>query len=185
VMQGAALPYENQLYFNALYFPAQAILITIGMVYKPMLVKMANAWADESRRHRFDFLIIAVLVLIVVVTVVGIIFMNWIGLSIMTFMYGFDFEPFKQLQFIMLAAGGVTAAIDFLYQVITILRRQQVVMGLYLITFGFSLLVLILMTTMMQLEGAVVGYLIVMSILLILLVREYIVQRMGFRRKRS
>jgi hypothetical protein len=41
------------------------------------------------------------------------------------------------------------------------------------------------MTTMMQLEGAVVGYLIVMSILLILLVREYIVQRMGFRRKRS
>ena len=99
--------------------------------------------------------------------------------------FSFDFEPFKQLQFIMLAAGGVTAAIDFLYQVITILRRQQVVMGLYLITFGFSLLVLILMTTMMKLEGAVVGYLIVMSILLILLVREYIVQRMGFRKKRT
>ena len=185
VMQGAALPYENQLYFNALYFPAQAILITIGMIYKPMLVKMANAWADESRRNRFDMLIIAILAVIVVVTVVGIIFMNWIGISIMSFMYGFDFEPFKQLQFIMLAAGGVTAAIDFLYQVITILRRQQVVMGLYLITFGFSLLVLILMTTMMKLEGAVVGYLIVMSILLILLVREYIVQRMGFRKKRT
>ena len=85
----------------------------------------------------------------------------------------------------MLAAGGVTAAIDFLYQIITILRRQQAVISLYLITFGFSLLVLILMTTMMGLEGAVVGYLIVMSILLILLVREYVIQRMKLSRRRG
>ena len=180
VMQGAALPYDNQLYFNALYFPAQAILITVGMIYKPLLVKLANVWADESRRKRFDLVILAMLALIVGITVIGILFMNWIGIPIMSFMYGLDFKPFKQLSFIMLAAGGVTAAIDFLYQVITILRRQQVVLGLYMITFGFSLLVLILMTTMMKLQGAVVGYLIVMSILLILLVREYLAQRLKF-----
>ena len=182
VMQAAALPYDNQLYFNALYFPAQAILITVGMVYKPLLVKMANTWADEKRRARFDFVIIAMMLFIIVLTVVGILFMSWIGIGIMSFMYGFDFEPYRQLAYIMLAAGGVTAAIDFLYQVITILRRQQVVMGLYLITFAFSLLVLILMIPMMQLQGAVVGYLIVMSILLILLLREYIVQRLKFAR---
>ena len=180
VMQGAALPYDNQLYFNALYFPAQAILITVGMIYKPLLVKLANVWADESRRKRFDLVIIAMIALIVGITVVGVLFMNWVGIPIMSFMYGVDFAPFKQLSFIMLAAGGVTAAIDFLYQVITILRRQQVVLGLYMITFGFSLLVLILMTTMMKLQGAVVGYLIVMSILLILLVREYVTQRLKF-----
>lgn len=184
VMQGAALPYENQLYFNALYFPAQAILITVGMIYKPLLVKMANVWADESRRSRFDLIIVAMMLVIVGITVVSALFMGWIGIPIMSFMYGFDFAPFTQLQFIMLAAGGVTAAIDFLYQVITILRRQQVVMSLYLITFAFSLLVLILMTTMMGLQGAIVGYLIVMSILLILLLREYIVQRMKFTPRR-
>ena len=184
VMQGFALPYDNQLYFNALYFPAQAILITVGMIYKPLLVKMANVWADESRRSRFDLIIIAMMVVIIAITVVGMLFMGWIGLAIMGFMYGIDFSQFAQLQYIMLAAGGVTAAIDFLYQVITILRRQQVVMGLYLITFGFSLLVLILMIPMMGLQGAVVGYLIVMSILLILLVREYVMQRMKFTKSR-
>ncbi len=185
VMQGAALPYDNQLYFNALYFPAMAVLISVGMIYKPMLVKMANVWADESRRSRFDLIIIAMMVIIVVITVVGVLVMNWIGIPVMSFLYGFDFAPFTQLSFIMLAAGGVTAAIDFLYQVITILRRQQVVMSLYLITFGFSLLVLILMIPMMQLQGAIVGYLIVMSILLILLVREYIMQRMKFVSKKG
>lgn len=185
VMQGASLPYENQLYFNALYFPAQAILITVQLVYRPMLVKMANAWADESRRSRFDLLIVGMVAFIVVITVIGVAFMAWIGIPLMSFLYGLDFSPYAQLSYIMLAAGGVTAAIDFLYQVITILRRQQVVMGLYLITFGFSLLVLILMITMMGLQGAVVGYLIVMAILLILLVREYIMQRLKFARQRG
>ncbi|MBQ9004315.1 MAG: lipopolysaccharide biosynthesis protein [Eggerthellaceae bacterium] len=185
VMQGANLPYDDQLYFNALYFPAQAILITVQLIYRPLLVKMAQAWADESRRHRFDILIIGMVVLILAITVAGVLLMLWIGIPVMSFMYGFDFGPYTQLALIMLAAGGVTAVIDFLYQIITILRRQQVVLNLYLITFGFSLLVLILMTTMMQLEGAVVGYLIVMSILVILLVREYIVQRLKFSKPRS
>ena len=185
VMQGAGLPYDNQLYFNALYFPAQAILITVQLIYRPLLVKMTNAWADESRRRRFDFLIVGMCLLVLAITVIGILLMAWIGLPIMGFLYGLDFGPYAQLAYIMLAAGGVTAAIDFLYQVITILRRQQVVMGLYLITFGFSLLVLILMTTMMGLQGAVVGYLIVMAILLILLVREYILQRMKLARPKG
>lgn len=180
VMQGANLPYDNQLYFNALYFPAQAILITVQLIYRPMLVKMANTWNDESRRTRFDIIIVAMFALIVAITVIGVVLMAWIGIPIMNFLYGLDFGPYAELSFIMLAAGGVTAAIDFLYQVITILRRQQVVLSLYLITFGFSLLVLIMMTTMMGFQGAVMGYLIVMAILLILLVREYIMQRLKF-----
>ncbi len=183
VMQGANLPYDNQLYFNALYFPAMAVLIIVQLIYRPMLVKMAHIWADEAKRKRFDILIIAMMVLIVVITLVGAIAMAWIGIPIMSFLYGLDFEPYRQLAIIMLAAGGVTAGIDFLYQVITILRRQRAVLSLYLITFGFSLLVLILMTTMMQLEGAVVGYLIVMTILFILLVREYALQRIDLSKQ--
>ena len=185
VMQGAELPYDNQLYFNALYFPAQAILITVGMIYKPLLVKMANVWADESRRRKFDIIIISMMALIIAITLIAALFMEWVGISIMSFLYGLDFSPFKQLSIIMLVAGGVTAAIDFMYQVITILRRQHVVTNLYLITFGFSLLVLFLMIPMMGLQGAVVGYLIVMSILAILLVREYIMQRMKFTRSKG
>ena len=100
--------------------------------------------------------------------------MAWIGIPIMSFMYGVDFEQFRGLSYIMIAAGGVTAIIDFLYQVITVLRRQKSVMKLYLITFGFSLFVPILLIDFTGLPGAVIGYLIVMTILLVLLVWEYI-----------
>lgn len=169
-----ALSYDNQLYFNALYFPAQAILLTVGFVYKPLLVRMAQMWADAEKRSRFHLVILAIVALVIALTLVVIFFMGWIGIPIMSFMYGVDFEQFRGLSYIMIAAGGVTAIIDFLYQVITVLRRQKSVMKLYVITFGFSLFVPILLIDFTGLPGAVIGYLIVMTILLVLLVWEYV-----------
>ena len=182
VMEGA-LSYDNQLYYNALYFPAHAILLTSGFIYKPMLLKMANAWADPAKRKKFDLIIVVMFVIIVGITVVVAGAMSWFGLAIMSFLYGIDFEQYRELCFVMLAAGGVTAGIEFLYQVITVLRRQRAVTKLYLITFGFSLFVPVLLVNFTGLPGAVIGYLIVMCILLVLLVSEYASIRMDLHRK--
>ncbi len=181
VMEGV-LTYDNQLYFNAFYFPAQAILLTVGFLYKPLLVRMATAWADFSQRKRFDLFIFAVLAIIIGVTIVVILLMGWIGIPIMSFLYGVDFGTFESLIFIMIVAGGITGGIDFLYQVITVIRRQKVVAKLYLITFGFSLLILPLLINMTGLTGAVIGYLIVMCILFVLLAMEYVRVRIEYAR---
>lgn len=173
VMEGM-LSYDNQLYFNALYFPAQGILLMVQLVYKPLLVRMANVWKDPAKRKKFDLILLGIFALIIVITLVNVGFMAWIGLPIMSFLYGIDFEPFRGLCYIMLAAGGITAAIDFLYQTITVLRRQGDVTKLYIVTFGFSLFIPILLVTFTGLPGAVIGYLIVMCILLVLLVWEYL-----------
>ncbi len=172
VMEGA-LSYDNQLYFNALYFPAQGILITSQLVYRPLLVRMAGVWQDTSKRRQFDLIMIGILGVIVAITAVNVLVMAWIGIPIMGFLYGIDFEQFRGLLFIMLAAGGVTAAIDFMYQVVTVMRRQKDVTTLYLVTFGFSLFVPILLVMFTGLPGAVIGYLIVMTLLFVLLVWEY------------
>ena len=180
VMEGV-LSYDNQLYFNALYFPAQGILLTVGFIYKPLLVKMANVWVDPAKRKRFDLII----VVIVAVTGVTALAMAWIGIPVMSFLYGVDFEQFRGLCYIMLAAGGVTAAIDFLYQVITVLRQQRSVTKLYVITFGFALFVPILLVNFTGLPGAVIGYLIVMCILLVLLIWEYMRIRMALSHEKT
>lgn len=172
VMEGV-LSYDNQLYYNVLYFPAMGILLTAQLIYKPMLVKMAAVWADPEKRKRFDMIIVVIVAVIVGITVVMALIMGWIGITVMSFLYGVDFEQFRGLVFIMLAAGGVTACIDFLYQVVTVLRQQRTVTKLYLITFGFSLFVPILLVNFTGLPGAIIGYLIVMCILLVLLVWEY------------
>ena len=67
VMEGA-IAYENQLYFNALYFPAQGILLATGFIYKPQLVRLASIWANPRKRRRFDIIMGAVMAVILVIT---------------------------------------------------------------------------------------------------------------------
>lgn len=173
VMEGM-LPYDNQLYFNALYFPAQGILITAQLVYKPLIVRMAGVWQDPSKRRKFDLILVGMMLLVVAITAVNVVVMAWIGIPIMGFLYGIDFEQFRGLLYTMLVAGGVTAAIDFLYQVVTVMRRQKDVTTLYVVTFGFSLFIPLLLVSFTGLPGAILSYLIVMSILFVLLVWEYL-----------
>lgn len=172
-MEGV-LPYSDQLYFNALFSPAHIIIMVIGFVYKPQLMRLAEIWADQSRRKRFDLIILAIMALIVGLTALVALFMGTIGIPIMSFLYGVDFEQFRGLAYVMVATGGVCAAIDFLYQVITVLRRQKAVTRVYLLTLGFSLFVPPLLIGFTGLTGAVLGYLIVMCILFVLLVTEYL-----------
>ena len=172
-MEGV-LPYADQLYFNALFSPAHIIIMVIGFLYKPQLTRLAEIWADRERRGRFDLIVLALLAIIVLLTLGVAAFMGTIGIPIMSFLYGVDFEQFRGLCYVMVATGGVCAAIDFLYQIITVLRRQKAVTRVYLLTLGFSLFVPPLLIGFTGLPGAVLGYLIVMCILLVLLVTEYL-----------
>ena len=170
VMEGA-LSYDNQLYFNALYFPAQFILIVAQLIYRPLLVRMADVWSDDSKRASYDRIVYGILAAII--TLVSIVFMVWLGIPILSFLYGIDFEPFRGWMIVMLVAGGVTAAIDWFYQLIIIMRRQKDVTKLYLVAFGFSLFVPWILIMIIGLGGAVISYLVVMSLLFVLLLLEY------------
>lgn len=172
-MEGA-LSYDNQLYFNALFSPAHIIIMAIGFIYKPQLMRLAEIWADPKRRGRFDLIVLAVLAIIVALTGGVAVVMGTVGIPVMSFLYGVDFEQFRGLCYVMVATGGVCAAIDFLYQIITVLRRQKAVTRVYLLTLGFSLFIPPLLIGFTGLTGAVLGYLIVMCILLVLLVTEYL-----------
>ena len=99
--------------------------------------------------------------------------MGWAGIPLMSFMYGLDFEPFRPLAYAMVAAGGVTAAIDFIYAIITVLRRQGDVMRLYLIAFAASAVLPFVLVRVIGLAGAVASYLAVMTLLLGLLIWQY------------
>lgn len=184
VMEGA-LPYDNQLYFNALYFPSQSIQIIIGFIYKPQLVRLSNIWANPRKRRRFDLIILAVMAVIVAVTAGVGVFMATIGIPLTGFLYGVDFEQFRFLCYLMVVAGGVIAAIDFLYAIVTVLRRQGEVMRLYLVAFAAVTLSSLVLVHLIGLAGAVVSYLASMTLLLALLVLDYFRIRQAIRRERN
>ncbi len=171
-MEGV-LSYDNQLYFNVMYFPPHAILMATGMIYKPQLLRMSELWADKEKRKRFDLIIYGMLAIIAVLTVLTGLFMNFIGIDILSWMYGVDFSNFRYMVMLMVVVGGLSGAIDFIYQVITVLREQEHVTSLYLITFFASLPLSWAFIKYLGLEGAVYDSLVIMGMLFALLMVEY------------
>lgn len=184
VMEGT-LAYKYQLYFNALFFPAQAILLSIGFIYKPQLLRLSSIWANPRKRRRFDLIIVAVMALIVVITGACAAFMAGPGIPIMSFMYGLNFERYRTLALLMVVAGGVTAAIDFIYAIITVLRHAGDVTKIYLICFAVSVVLPVILINLLGLTGAVVSYLAIMALLLVLLIIEYAHIRQRIERDRN
>lgn len=182
-MEGT-LTYDNQLYYNAFYFPSQMILMIFGFIYKPQLVRLANIWANPSQRKRFDLVVLAMFGVIVGITALFALVMSWIGIPLMNIMYGIDFEQYRSLMLVMIATGGLCAAIDFLYQIIALLREQDSITKLYLIAIAFAIPVTLLLINFAQLAGAVVASLVIMAILVVLLVYEYLSIRQRLSEKR-
>ena len=182
-MMEGPLSYDNQLYFNVLYFPAQGILLTASLIYKPLLLRLAAAWENPDGRRTFNIIMMAVFGAIVAITAFNLIVMNWIGVPIMSVLYNTDFEQFRVLMNLMIVAGGITAAIDFIYQIITVQRRQNSVVKLYLITFAFSTVASFVLINSIGLMGAVITYLAEMCLLLVLVTLQFANVSVNTRRR--
>ena len=180
-MEGT-LSYSNQLYFNALYFPAHTILMISTLIYRPQLFKLASLLEtsihNPANKKRFGVIVLAMFGAIAVVTIGTAAFVEFIGIPLNGFLYGVDFEQYRGLARIMVATGGLCAAIDFLYQLITIMRVQKAVTRAYLISFAVSIPIIWMMVSFTGLNGAVIGSFSSILILFLLLISEYAVARM-------
>lgn len=177
-MEGA-LPYENQVYFSAIYFPAQAMLMAVGFIYRPLLVNLASIWSDQRGRSRFDLTIALVLGACVLITFLGLAFGRWVAVPFNSLLYGINFEPYRTAQYLMILAGGLSAAIDFLYQIITVLRRQAAATGIYLLATAFVIAASMVLVRLYGFIGAVWSYLAVMAVLFVALGIQYVLVRIN------
>lgn len=179
-MEGA-LPYEDQVYFSAIYFPAQKALMAVGFIYKPQLVRLANIWQDSTKRARFDLIVLAMLGACVVVTLGMTIFAAIVGIPLASILYAADFEPFRMAQYLMMVAGGFAAASDFLFQILTVLREQATATRIYVAAFVFVTVASMILVRTAGFMGAVWAYLAVMVVLFGLLSAQYLLIRFRSR----
>ena len=179
-MEGV-LPYEDQVYFSALYFPAQEVLMVVGFIYKPQLVRLASIWQDTNKRHRFDLIVLAMLATCAFVAFGTTAFMAVVGIPLTGILYATNFEPFRQAQYLMLVAGGLAAACDFLFQILTVLRQQGTATRLFVAAFAVVTAASMGLVRTMGFMGAVYAYLLVMIVLFALLAAQYVLVRVGTR----
>lgn len=170
----AILDYQQQLYFNALYFPAMAIVLVAALVYKPQLMKLSMLWTQSDNTKRFDTQTFIIATSIIGITVLmAFIMWNW-GATLNGILYGVSFKHLQLEQLGMVIAGGLSACIDFFFQLLTIIRKQANAFTSYLISFGFVIICSLICITTLRFSGAVGSYVGAMILLCMLLCLQYV-----------
>ena len=136
-------------------------------------MRLANIWSEPSKHRRFSLIVFALIGVVALVSVVVGVFMMWLGIPILGFMYGVDFQQFAFLILLMVLAGFLSAAVDFLYQIITVLRAQEGVVTIYFISFIIALVISLVLVSLFQLTGAVIASAVSMAVLFGLLLVKY------------
>ena len=170
----AILDYQQQLYFNALYFPAMAIVLVAALVYKPQLMKLSMLWTQNDNTKRFDTQTFIIATSIIGITVLmAFIMWNW-GATLNGILYGVSFKHLQLEQLGMVIAGGLSACIDFFFQLLTIIRKQANAFTSYLISFAFVIICSLICITTLRFSGAVGSYVGAMILLCMLLCLQYV-----------
>lgn len=162
------MEYRYQTYFNALYFPSQIIYMLTGFVFKPMLVTMAEYW-NGNKKMQLVSLVKKVFVIVFALTGLGMGAVYLLGIPILSFVFGVNLSGYQWHAACMIAAGGVTAIINFLYYVLTVMRKQRSLMITYVLAFVLSLVLPSLFVAKWEIWGACLSYLVVVSGLAIML----------------
>lgn len=177
----AILDYQQQLYFNALYFPAMAIVLVAALVYKPQLMKLSILWTQSDNTKLFDVQTVIIATSIIGITaLMACIMWNW-GATLNGILYGVSFKHLQFEQLSMVIAGGLSACIDFFFQLLTIIRKQASAFTSYLISFGFVIICSLICITTLHFSGAVSSYVLAMTLLCMLLCFQYVHARKAIR----
>ena len=117
------MTYEMQTYFNIIYLPTFVINLMSIFVLKPMLKTMGIMWNTDQKKKFAGILgkmILAILVLTIIAEVVG----YFIGIPILSWIYGVDLKPYKIELLILIVSGGLSAITVALLYALSTMRCQ-------------------------------------------------------------
>lgn len=172
---------EYQLYYSAVFMPNMVINLFTGIIFKPMQTSMAVAYnkGDSKRFHGVVYKVIGIIVAFTVICIAG---AYVLGIPVLSFLYGVSLIPYKNVLLMLLLAGGIHAINTILYYVLTIMRKQKVVAVIYIFTAVVALLSVESITRARGLQGAALGYLMLVTMVMLLSVLA-IVMMSGKRSK--
>lgn len=150
-----------QTYYAVLFLPAFVINLFSGFIFKPMLTTLARYW-DEKQVQKFTAVIKKLCLWIAVLTVLALLAGYFLGIPVLSIVYGIDLSPYKKELMIMLLGGGFGALTVLLTYVATLMRKQNFVFIIYAFVSAVALFISPILVGKWKLMGAAYGYLLLM-----------------------
>ena len=115
---------EEQACFNYIFMPVFVIGLMSQFVYQPIIHKIAIIW-NGGRIQELIRIILKQAALILVLTLFAITGGYFLGIPVLSLIYGVNLAGYKNELVILLIAGGMLAFVNFFQMIITVTRYQN------------------------------------------------------------
>lgn len=148
---------DTRYIYACLFMPTSVINLASGFLFKPILTTLATDYA-ERRYRRFACLIGKLLLGVLGITAACLIGGAWLGLPVLSVVYGYDLTGYLPELEILILGGGFNAAGIILYYAMTVMRRQRDILISYCAVAAAALAVSAWAVENWGLMGAAVSY---------------------------
>lgn len=152
---------EIQNYYGFLLMPAFVINLFSLFGFRPMLTPLANYW-EQKKEKEFVGIIRNSMVWILILTVGAVVGAYLLGIWFLNLFSGLDLSQYRIELVIVMLGGSMNAIITVCYYILTVMRKQMLVLVGYGVGFVFALITPLILVRAYGLTGAVVSYVIPM-----------------------
>lgn len=152
---------EMQTYFSVIFMPVFIIHLLSAVCFRPQLKRMSEVWNTRNFKE-FNKLIVRQIITIAILSFGMIIFGALVGLRLLGLIYNLTLHSFTFEFSILLLGGGFVALYSYMYNCITIMRKQRTLLVLFGIIFVVALVISNDLVSHAGLMGACYSYLLLM-----------------------
>lgn len=180
----AILTEEIQAYYNFIFMPAFVVGLIAHFIFNPILTTYAKLWVAGERDSfvKLVKLIRKQCYIVLGLTALGLAVAATIGIPIISFVFGVDLTGYRTELVIIMIGGGMLAYATFFATVLTIVRKQKVMLLCYAAASAAALFVSRPMVIHFGMLGAAVLYAAIMSFLAVML---FITLYVGIKKERK
>ncbi len=180
----ACLTEEIQAYYNFIFMPAFVVGLIAHFIFNPIITTYAKLWVANEKDQfvKLVKLIRKQCYIILGITALGLAVAFTIGIPLISFVFGADVSDYKRELVIIMVGGGMLAYATFFATVLTIIRKQRVMLICYAVAAASAFLVSRPMVIHFGMTGAAVLYAIIMTVLAIML---FITLYVGIKKERK
>lgn len=158
------LSVDKQTIYSIIFMLAFVVNLFGLMIYRPILVKISLLWKTGDAKGIYKILLKKVSMLILLTFIVAIAG-YFFGTLFLSLLYGVDVMSYKRELLVLLLGGGFTGVLNLFYFVVTVIKKQYIMLGAYVCVFMISCLISYPMVYKYLLMGAAESYLITSVIL--------------------
>jgi O-antigen/teichoic acid export membrane protein len=159
---------QMQSYYNMLFLPVSIINLFSIIIFFPMMTELADLW-NKKMYEKVMIMIKRTIGIISILSGIIILLGAILGIPFLTFLYGIELTEFKSSFVILLLGGWCTALSGFLNRILILLRKQNLLIFIYLLVAIGERVLAQNLVRRWELLGAACAYFLGMLLLVVLM----------------